>query len=165
MSRELIFYGGYRLCFWGESVQTSRPASGRARFSARTGVGESITKSCVQTKSAADARPCRLPAADGTRRGASYVPQTRIFAEPKRRATTGRPLPICCTDKAKASCRRHCRFTVGTGENRSFATPFRRFRSLRRGYPDTCGRTVPTHRHQWHRGCAPSAHCRNRGCA
>ena len=53
-------------CLFSGFAQTSRPASVRARFSAREGIGGSITKSCVQTKSAADPRPSRRP--NGRRR-------------------------------------------------------------------------------------------------
>ena len=60
----------------------------RAVYRAREGIGGSDTKSTVQTKSAADPRPCRLPAAGGTRRGASCISHPRIFAKSKRRATS-----------------------------------------------------------------------------
>ena len=53
-----------------EFTQTSRPASGRARFSAREGVGGRSAKSIVQTKSAADARLAAV-GDGGDRRGAS----------------------------------------------------------------------------------------------
>ena len=83
-------------------AQTSRSASGRARLAARVrGSAAGIQY-----------RPCRrnpppipVQAAvgdGGDRRGATCVPQTRIFAELKRRATTGRPLFIYCKDKIKA---------------------------------------------------------------
>ena len=61
------------------SAQISRPAPKRARFSARvSGIGGSIARPTARTRSAADSRLCRLPSADGTRRGASLVPQNRI---------------------------------------------------------------------------------------
>lgn len=61
------------------SAQISRPAPKRARKTARaSGIGGSIARPTARTRSAADSRLCRLPSADGTRRGASLVPQNRI---------------------------------------------------------------------------------------
>ena len=73
-----------------QKVRTdSAPRVGaRAVYRAREGIGGSITALLVQTKSAADLRLCRLPSADGTRRGATYVPHPRILQNQRRRATT-----------------------------------------------------------------------------
>ena len=79
------------MCLFGVCTDFAPRVGARAACRAREGIGGSITKPTVQTKSAADARSCRLPSADGTRRGASLVPHPRIFAGPKRRATTGCP--------------------------------------------------------------------------
>ena len=68
-----------RLCFGGVRTDPAPRVVACAASRAREGIGGSQAKPTVQTKSAADPRPRRLPAADGARRGASHVPQTRIL--------------------------------------------------------------------------------------
>ncbi len=85
--------GSFRVRFFLEFVQTSRPASARAVYRAREGIGGRNTKSIVQTKSAADARPSRRRRRRRPTRG--FVGTSpRILPKPKKRATTGRPYKI-----------------------------------------------------------------------
>ncbi len=71
-------------------AQTSRPASGRARFTARGGIGGSITKSTVQTEFAADAARavCRRQTAPDAGLRRCLIPA--FFCSQK----SGRPLCI-----------------------------------------------------------------------
>ena len=71
---------------------------------AREGIGGSDTKSIVQTKSAADSRPRRLPTADGARRGASYVPQIARFSTDIMCYLT--IVPLTKTPLCKGNCQR-----------------------------------------------------------
>ena len=104
--RRAAYSESYRLhaprrAAYSKSYRLHAPRRG-ARFAARVRASAAeLQDKSRKTKFAADARPCRLPAADGTRRGALYVPQPGLFAKPKRRATTGRPYNGICAQDAK----------------------------------------------------------------
>ena len=80
---EIPFFRSSGMVFFMVCTDFAPRVGARAACRAREGIGGSETKPIVQTKSAADSRLSRLPRAGGTRRGASYVPRSRIFAEPK----------------------------------------------------------------------------------
>ena len=95
-----------------------------ARFSARTGIGGSITKSCVQTKSAADARPAAVlgaaapdaglraylkPAFLRCRRYLMVMSANRSIISKMRLFYGGRPLVARPSSVSRTKSRRHFR--------------------------------------------------------